>query len=257
METLQEAAAGLEVERLGSGEPILFLHGEDGLLFTRLFLERLAERYTVFAPSHPAWGGSPRPRHVGSIDDIAYVYLQFLEDLDAGPMPVVGVSLGGWLAAEIAVKSQERIAALALVSPIGIKVRGRDDLDFVDIYARPHAECLAALYANPGSAPDLSAMDDEGFLALGKAQEAVARFAWQPYMHNPKLLPRLSRIGIPTLLVSGERDRFVFGPEYYERYAAAIPGALHEVVPGAGHRVEEEVPDAVVDAIGRFLTTIR
>src|SRR5262245_37630873 len=87
---LQAGGCDVEVVRAGAGPTVLFLHGEDGLLFDGALRERLAERFDVVAPSHPGWGATSRPAHVTTIDDLAYVYLDLIRDLD-GPVVLVGV----------------------------------------------------------------------------------------------------------------------------------------------------------------------
>ena len=252
-ERVRVGGADLEVRRLGDGPPLVFLHGEDGLLFAGPFLTRLAEHFEVIAPSHPAWAGSPRPAHIRTLDDIAYLYLDLLETIGA-PVALVGASIGGWLAAEIATKSQERLTSVVLVSPLGVKLGGRLDRTFVDLYATAPDNVRECLYGDPRRASDLSELGDEAFLELAVAQEAVARYGWEPYLHNPQLRHRLARIGRPTLVVAGSADRFVLAPGYFESFAGLI-GANAElaIIGGAGHRLEEEVPDTLARRVADFV----
>ena len=245
----------LDVTSLGSGPPLVFLHGEDGLLFNRPLLDRLAERFTVLAPAHPGWGGSPRPPAVTTIDDIAYLYLDFLAAL-ASPVTVVGVSVGAWIAAEAATMNTTNIAALVLAAPVGIKLGGREDRAFVDLYAVSQAEIAHALYGDTSRAKDLKSLDDDGFLELAKAEEAVARYVWQPYMHNPKLPHRLHRIDVPTLVVGGDADRFVLEDGYVNAWAELIgDNASAVTIGGAGHRLDEEAPDELARLVHEFAST--
>jgi pimeloyl-ACP methyl ester carboxylesterase len=240
----------LQGKQVGEGPPALFLHGEDGLLFAEPFLDRLAERFTVSAPLHPGWGTARAP-HVRTLDDVAYGYLDLLESFDA-PVVLIGASIGGWLAAEIATKNQTNVAALVLVAPVGIKTGGREDRAFVDIWATDPAALRDALYAEPGRAPSLAGLSDEQFVSLATAQEAVTRYGWEPYLHNPALPSRLHRITVPTLVVSGSADRFVLEDRYFDRFAAFVGDNARTAVLDAGHRVEEEAPDALAEAIGVF-----
>ncbi|MCB0996226.1 MAG: alpha/beta hydrolase [Acidimicrobiales bacterium] len=222
---------------------MILLHGEDGLLFCGPFLERLGPDLTVEAPVHPGWRGAPHPAHVTTIGDLAYHYLDLLEARD-GPVHLVGLSFGGWLAAEIAVRNPSVVASLVLVSPLGIKVGPRDHRDHIDLYALAPEAAHAAGYSSAAAAPDLAQLDDDGFLTLAVAQEAVTRFAWQPYLHNPKLVHRLHRIAAPTVVVCGAADALVAVPGYYERFVDAIGANARLVtVDGVGHRIEEEAPD--------------
>jgi pimeloyl-ACP methyl ester carboxylesterase len=251
-ETFHVGGATLDGRRLGSGEPLLVLHGEDGLLFCGSFLEELARSFELIVPLHPGWGAAPRPEHVTAVPDIAELYHELVESLGR-PVTVVGLSIGGWIAAQMAATCSHGLSRLVLVAPIGIKLGDRETRDFEDIWMLEPAQARAVLYGDPAAAPRLDLLDDAGFLALATAQEAVARYAWEPYMHDPKLVHRLRRIALPTLVVSGDRDSFVLDPGYFAEYAARIgPAARHVVLPGAGHRVEEEAPGELARLISEF-----
>jgi pimeloyl-ACP methyl ester carboxylesterase len=252
-ERVRVGGADLRVRRLGQGPPLLFLHGEDGVRFCEPFLALLAEHFEVIAPSHPGWAGSPRPPHIRSLDDIAYLYLDLLETIGT-PVALVGASIGGWLAAEMATKSQEWLSCLVLVSPLGVKIGGRLERTFVDLYATAPGAVLASLYGDPARAPDRSGLGDDDFLELAVAQEAVTRYGWEPYLHNPQLPHRLARIRRPTLVVAGSDDRFVLVPSYYKSFTGLI-GANAElaIIDGGGHRLEEEVPEALGPAVVGFV----
>ncbi len=247
----EERAIGecrLDVRRYGAGPPLVVLHGEYGVTFTQEFLERLGAHHEVFAPHHPGWAGSSRPTHVETTRDIALVQQEFIEGFGA-PVPVIGLSFGGWVAAEVAATSPGLLASLVLVSPIGIKVGGREDRDFVDLYVTA-ADQRRGLLSRTAGPP----VDAEVALEIAQAEEAVARYCWSPYMHDPGLRHRLRRIAAPTLVVSGTDDRFVLRPDYYETYARLIgEGATLRKIDGAGHNVEEEMPDAVVALVNEFV----
>src|SRR5215813_12178910 len=116
----------LEVVERGQGRPILWLHGEEGLDPDAPFLDLLAAQGHVLAPSHPGFGHSPEADEIETVDDLSYLYLDLLAAHDARQAIVVGASLGGWVAAEMAVKCSDRLAALVLVGPLGIKVGDRE-----------------------------------------------------------------------------------------------------------------------------------
>ncbi len=240
------------VER-GEGRRLLFLHGEDGLIWSEPLIEALAKDFRVTAPDHPAWGKSTRPRHITEVRDIASVYGEFLEGFEE-PFLVVGCSFGAWVAAELAIASRVPLAGLVLAAPTGIKLGEREERDFADIWMADFPALLEILYGDPSRAPDLTALSDEEYLYLAVAQEATARYCWRPYMHDPKLRHRLRRITAPTLLLAGEADRFALRPDYYERYAELVgpSGAELRTIPGAGHRVEEEAPDELAELIVQF-----
>jgi pimeloyl-ACP methyl ester carboxylesterase len=236
----------LEVRQQGSGAPLLFLHGEDGLRWSDPVLDELAADFAVTAPLHPAWGTSTRPRHIKAVRDLALVYLELLEEVSE-PTLVVGCSFGAWLAAELAILRPPNVAGLLLVAPTGVKLGARDERDFVDLWAAGFTELPGILYGDPANAPDLTDLPDEAYLEITRAQEATARYCWTPYMHNPTLRHWLRRIAVPTTVVAGERDNFVLREQYFKEYGALIgaDGADVHMVPGAGHRLEEERPDEV------------
>ena len=127
----------VELIERGAGRPLLFLHPGIGIEPTAPVLDRLAARARVLAPVHPGFGGSEQPKRFDTVDDLAYFYLDLLEQLELRDTIVVGVSFGGWIAAEIAIKSTERISHLVLANAVGIKVGDREQRDIVDIYAIP------------------------------------------------------------------------------------------------------------------------
>jgi pimeloyl-ACP methyl ester carboxylesterase len=243
---------GLEAHIGGSGPALLFLHGEAALLFSRPLLDLLAESFTVIAPSHPGWGGSPRHPHERSVDDLSYRYLDLLDALDQ-PVSVVGCSLGAWLAMEIATKDRSRISDLTLVSPLGIRTGEPTRRYYLDRYAVTSEVLTTALYGAPDGGPDLSGRTDEEFLLLARAQETTAALTWQPYLHNTALLARLHRVQRPVQIISGARDGIILAEEHVGTLAGALGGdVVTVVVPDAGHRVEEQRPDEVAAQVVRF-----
>jgi len=239
------------VER-GSGKPLLFLHPGIGIEPTAPVLDRLAERASLLAPTHPGFGGSEQPPHYDTIDDLAYFYLDLMDERDLKDVTLVGVSLGGFIAAQMAVKSTARIARLVLANPVGIKVGDRVTRDIADIFAMPDSEFNERAYADPSlGARDYKSMPDEAVRAAARNREATARYAWSPYMHDPKLKGRLHRIRIPTLFLWGAADRML-SEAYGRAYCAAIPGARFETIAGAGHFPHIEQPDEFARKIFAF-----
>ena len=238
----------------GSGRPILVLHGEQGFDPGDTFLSLLAGHGRIIAPVHPGFGHSVDVEAIDTIDDLSYLYLDLLDELDLRDVVLVGISLGGWLAAEMAVKCSERLAKIVLVSPTGIKIGDRETRDIPDIFALPPDEVARLQYHDPGLAEvDYSRLSDTALRAIARNREATALYVWEPYFHNPKLLQRLHRMSVPTLLVWGASDRFLV-PEYYgAAYRGAIPGARLEMIEQAGHWPHIEQPQALVEQISRFL----
>ena len=217
-------------------------------------LNALAASARVVAPSHPGYGHSPEADGVDTVDDLAYLYLDLLGQLDARDAVVVGCSLGGWIAAQMAVKCTGRIARLVLLAPLGIKVGNRETRDIPDIWALHPDEVLALQYHDPARARlDHATLSDDRLTVIARNREATALYAWEPYFHDPKLRARLHRITVPTLLLWGAEDRFVAAGYYGGAYRDAIPGARLESLAGAGHFPHLERPDAVAERIRTFI----
>jgi len=257
--TLQDSAAaitvnGIKVEAIekGRGRPLLFLHPGIGLDRNASVIERLAEHARVIAPSHPGFGNSEQPKSFTTVDDLAYFYLDLMEELDLKDTAVVGVSFGAWIAAEIAIKSTARLSHLVLANAVGIKVGARDTRDIVDIFAITEPELNKLAYFDPTLAKrDYKAMAEADVRIVARNREASARYGWSPYMHDPKLKGRLHRIRIPTLFLWGTADR-ILAEDYGRAYCAAIPGARFETIARAGHYPHIEQPDAFARAVFAF-----
>src|SRR5258708_14990109 len=139
----------VELIERGRGKPLLFLHPEIGIEPVSPVLDQLASRTRVLAPTHPGFGRSEQPRSFDTVDDLAYFYLDLLEQLDLRQIIVVGVSLGGWIAAEIAIKSSERLSHLVLPNAVGIKFGDHRTPHLLVIYAIPESEYVQLAYFNP------------------------------------------------------------------------------------------------------------
>jgi pimeloyl-ACP methyl ester carboxylesterase len=249
------AVRGIHIELIeqGAGRPLLFLHPGIGVEPDAPVLARLAARRRVLAPTHPGFGRSEHPKSFDSVDDLAYFYLDLLDQLDLRDVVMVGVSLGGWIAAEIAIKSSARLSHLVLANPVGIKVGDREHRDIVDIFAITEDEFLTLAYCNATLGKhDYKAMPDADVKAAARNREATARYAWSPYMHDPKLKGRLHRITVPTLMLWGMHDRLL-SEAYGRAYCAAIPGAVFAPIDSAGHFPHVEEPDQFAEKIFAFV----
>src|SRR5256884_4059381 len=159
--------------------------------------------------------------------------------------------MGGWIAAEMAVKCSDRFSGLVLVAPLGIKVGDRETRDIPDIFALPPDEVARLQYRDPAKvAVDHGRLSDDQLTVIVRNREATALYAWEPYFHNPKLRQWLHRITLPTLLLWGADDRFVTAAYYGDAFRTAIPGARFETIPGAGHFPHIEEPAGPVQRIG-------
>jgi pimeloyl-ACP methyl ester carboxylesterase len=252
MERIDLGGIALETTIAGSGPPLIFLHGGDYIAQNEAFLGGLARHFRVVAPRHPGFGATPRPAWFRTVGDIAYLYLDLLDRLDLKDALLVGHSFGAWIALEVAVRSQARVARLALIDAVGLKFGGREERDIADIYALPAEEVLRRSFVDPPRAvPDYATLDDAALLAIVRDREATALYGWKPYMHNPALLHWLHRVTRPVLVLWGEKDGIVV-PAYGERLAAALPDARFERIAGAAHYPQVEQPAAVAAAIERF-----
>ena len=242
----------LDVLRRGAGQPILLLHGFQNLDPQAPFLDRLGRHGEVIAPSHPGFGGSPRPDGFETVYDLVLLYLDLIDRLGHEKIALVGLSFGGWLAAEIALHAGGRVGKLVLVDPLGIKISGPETPDILDVFNASPAEVMRRSWHDVRNAPDFDAMPDEALVLYARNREALCLYGWHPYLHNPRLKRWLPRITSPTLVLWGAGDGIVT-PDYGKAFAALIPGARFELIEGAGHHPEIEQPQATASRIAAFL----
>lgn len=246
--------AGVRIEfvKRGSGRPLLLLHPAIGINATDEVIDLLGQRFRLLAPSHPGFGRSELPPGITTVDDLAYFYLDVLDALDLRDVILAGVSFGGWIAAEIAIKSTERISHLVLADTVGIKLGGREHRDIVDIFTTKQSEIDRLAYHDPRTMDPASITDDAAQIMF-RNREATALFAWSPYMYDPKLAGRLHRIRIPTLVMWGASDRIVT-PEYGRAYGKLIADAQFELIEQAGHYPHLERPDVFTRKLVDFVS---
>lgn len=247
------AGARIELVERGSGRPLLLLHPAIGIRPGDPVIDALARSFRVLVPSHPGFGRSELPRAMTTVDDLAYFYLDLMDALDLRDLVVAGISFGGWIAAEIAIKSTARMSHLVLADAVGIKVGGREQRDIADVFTLRQDEVDRLAYHDPkrGSVDHTKISDDDA-LIMFRNREAAALFAWSPYMHDPKLAGRLHRIRVPTLLLWGASDRIV-SPDYGRAYGRLIPDARFELIEEAGHYPHLERPDVFAAKIADFV----
>lgn len=253
MGTITLAGVDLELWEGGDGPPTLFLHGAGGFRPDDPFVGLLSSGRHVIAPSHPGFGGSGLPDWLDRPDDIAIFYLELLAQLGHAQFDLIGCSLGGWIAAELASMVPERVRRLVLVGPVGVKLGSRDTLDIPDIFAMPAASVERLLYHDPDRhRPDLAKLSDAQLAIMLRNRETTALLAWEPFMHNPKLRHRLHRVRCPALLLRGESDGLI-SAAYLEGYAKLLPSARTTTITAAGHVPQLEQPAAFVDTVLAFL----
>jgi pimeloyl-ACP methyl ester carboxylesterase len=251
------AISGCQIRLLRGGPehstaaaPLVFLHGAGGHTGWMGFLDELAREYHVFAPEHPGFGRSDDPPWLDGVGDLAYFYLDFLETLGLDRVHLIGTSLGGWIAAELAVRNTSRLASLTLVGAVGITAAGQP-ID--DIFRLPVDENLRRFYADPErAARRLADMANIDMAVAAKNRATVTRLAYRPRFHNPDLAKWLHRIDVPTLLLWGAQDGLV-PPKFGEAYRALIPDAQLVVLDGAGHAPFDEQKEAFLAALRAFI----
>jgi pimeloyl-ACP methyl ester carboxylesterase len=248
----------LQVFTGGQGERLVVLHDHEYVNKWEPYEEMLGQHFAVIAPSHPGYGSSDLPRDFDTIDDYAYCYLDLLRDLGRAPVNLMGFGLGGWIAAEVAVRCTHHIRRLVLVDAVGIKVGDRTTRDIADTFVIGAKEFLGLAWHDPEAGAQqmqlagLGNYSEEELVTILRGRQTTALFAWKPFLHNPKLRPWLRRIDVPTLVLWGESDKIVT-PEYGRAYADSIPGARFQTIPAAGHYPYLERPEAFTAAVTAFL----
>ena len=188
------------------------------------------------------------------MEDLAFWTLGLLEQRGLRGVDVVAEGYGGWLAAEVATRWPDAIARLVLISPMGLRLASAPPKALFELRG---AALRATLFGDAESplaqqhAPDLPT-SLEAFETRLTADRAAARFAWRPYLHNPKLPARLGRVTSPTLIVWGGANRLL-PPAYADAWRQRIAGAEVAIVPDVGHLAGLERPEAVADRIEAFL----
>lgn len=235
--------------RGGHGGPLIFLHGASGHVGWLPFLDRLSEKFDVIAPEHPGFGVSDDPPWLDRPSDLAYFYLDLMEALELDDVHLMGTSLGGWIAAELAIRATARLASLTLVCAVGIVPDGPPIDDLFRISAEENAR---RFYFDPDRARrrvESLAKSDAGLLA--KNRSTVVRLAY-PYFADPDLAKWLHRIDVPTLLIWGANDGLV-PTRFGDTYRKLIPNSKLIVLAETGHAPFEEKPCAFIDAFVGFL----
>jgi pimeloyl-ACP methyl ester carboxylesterase len=240
----------IRVWRKGKGPTLLYLHGSNGASAWLPFMEKLSDRFDVIVPEHPGFGQSDTPKWLDGVGDMAYFYLDFIEQFDLDGIHLVGGSLGGWIAAELAVRDCSRLASLTLIGSAGIHVKG---VRKGDMFMWSPDEATRNIFYDQALAEQMLAvpMNEAALLTAIKNRETTAKLAWQPRFYNPDLPKWLHRIQIPTLIVWGAEDRLMpaaYGPAFRE----LIPNAQLETFKECGHLPQVEKPDLFVSTLTGF-----
>ncbi len=254
VERVQAAGAEIQMLKGGAGDPVLVLHDEMGQPGWLQFHESLAQNYTVYAPSLPGFGVTDRLDWIMNVRDTGTWALWAMEDLGLSNVNVVGFSLGGWLAAEMATQDPGKFKKMALVAPAGILPPTGEILDMFLIVSK---EFITAGFHNPSAAAEFPAIcpdepSAEQVESWETAREEACRITWRPYMHDRSLPHRLGRLkDLPTLLVWGRNDAII-PPSAGEAYNSSIVGSQLVTLENCGHRSDVEKSAELVAHLNQF-----
>jgi pimeloyl-ACP methyl ester carboxylesterase len=234
----------------GAGRPVLLLHGGAGPQSVEKFADLLAqaEPARVIVPVHPGFGGTPRPEPLASMTALAAVYGQLIDDLDLTGVTVVGNSIGGWIAAEIALLANPRVSSVVLVDAAGLQLDAAPVADFFSLTMDQVADL--SYYRPDDFRIDVASLPDAAKAAMAGNRAALAAYGG-PGMADPGLLGRLPAITVPVLAFWGAADRMI-PPAHGQAYAAAIPGARFRLIAEAGHLPQLEAPGQLLQIITEF-----
>ena len=241
--------------RGGSGRPLLVLHEELGHPGWLTWHSKMSQDHSLLIPVHPGFGALPRADWISGVRDLAGFYSRMLQSQCLGPVDVIGFSLGGWIAAEMAAANASQFGRMVLVAPGGVRPPEGEILDLFIVTARAYLDAsvhdaagtpeFASLYGGEETTDQFEAWED--------ARAESARLAWKPYMHNPSLPHLLEGVqGLPTLIVWGEEDRIV-PLSAGHAYNRSISGSELVVFDNCGHRPEIERTPEFVHRLRNFL----
>jgi pimeloyl-ACP methyl ester carboxylesterase len=236
----------LVVDEQGDGAPFLLLHGGAGPASMLPFASLLAERgdARVLSVTHPGFGLTARPAGLDDVHGLAQLYATFLADQSLQHVTVIGNSVGGWVAAELALLASERLSRVVLVDAVGVDVAGHP---VADLSGLSPPEIMALAFHDPAPfMQDPASLSETERAVLANNQTALAAYA--PQMTDRTLASRLAELQVPALVVWGESDGIV-NVDYGRAYAKAIPGARFIVLPGTGHAPQLETPEELLSVV--------
>lgn len=248
--TSSTSAVPVQLVESGAGRPTLVLHGGGGVPTMQGLADHLAATgHHVLLPTHPGWGGTPRPDG-DTLADVAGRYAALLAERDLTDVLVIGSSLGGWLGCEVALAAPDRVSDLVIVNGVGIDV---PEAPVTNVFGlEPRASAEHAWHEPDRFFVDPSTLPDERRALMAGNGAAMRAYAGDPYMHDPTLRPRLADVAARTTLLWGESDGVV--PLAYGRaYAASFPDARFVPVERAGHLPHVERPEATYAALTEAL----
>ncbi len=244
-----DSGVSIAVDDRGAGAPILLLHGGGGPASVAAFADTLAQEARVLTPTHPGFALTARPEGFSTVEDIARAYLALLDRYGLGDVLVVGCSMGGWIASEMAAQDPSRLAGLVLVDAVGLEVPGETILD---VFSVPLSQLSAFSYHDADAFRiDPTKLSPEQAALVASNFAALAVYSGAGKMPNPALRDRLKSVQAPVLVVWGESDRVVT-PAYGRAYAEAFPNGRFEMIKECGHLPQIEQPARLLAAIDAF-----
>lgn len=254
-ETVAVAQTRLYMLKGGTGNPLLVLHGVEGHEGWLAFHEALVEHATVYAPSHPGYGHTECPAWLATIPHQAVFYQWFLQEAGLQSVDLVGIGIGGWIAAQMAVMCPHRVRRLVLVDAAGIRPR---EGEILDIFILPWREVIERAFYEPQRSPEYQRLyGGEALPEYGGIREAgrtmSIKMCFRPYMYDPALPGMLGKVRVPTLIVWGDHDQII-PLDCAQLYQQAIPGAALRVLERCGHWPHLEQPQALAESIRAFVS---
>ena len=251
--TVSVGETPVQVYSSGSGPPLVYIHGAGGNAGWQPYHQVLSQSHTVYAPSLPGFNGTPRPLWIRSITDIAHFTQDFIGALGLEQFVLMGSSMGGWVAAEMAAMNNRQLKGLVLIDPVGIKPQQgqiaeifmvgadtRQKLRFYDTSQVPNYDELSQEMT-----PEQANQDHSN-------REMASRLCWRPYMHNPNLAQYLGKVTTPALVIWGKQDAIV-PVECGELFQQALPNSSLKVIDNCGHSPQIEKPEEFHAAVSEFL----
>ena len=242
----------IRLRQAGSGESLIYLHGANGVPQVPGFLNQFTDSYDVLVPEHPGFGASDEPSWLNSMDDLAYFYLDLLDQLELKSAHLIGSSLGGWLSLELAIRQPERFKSIILIGSAGISIPEvptgkifRWNPEEAAKHTFHHPEFVKFAIAN-GLDPETAA----------KNRHTITKLGWNPRLHHPQLHQRLHRLTMPVQIAWGENDQII-PLAYADALKKLIPNSDVVTFPNCGHLPQVEQAEAFTNTAKIFLQSIQ